>query len=169
MVNFGFYALRSMRLLYVPIVVIENGFSNETLGIILSLGILPYIIIESFIGKLMKKYGIKIWLTLGFLLFALCSFFATFVSGHWLLVIFILWQIPGAFMEASHDLLFFNEMPKQEQSRFYGIFRTSVNFPNVIAPILGAGCIALFGSTSAVWLITCVVGILSTIILWSKH
>ena len=33
-VNFGFFALRSMRLLYVPIVVIENGFSNETLGII---------------------------------------------------------------------------------------------------------------------------------------
>ena len=45
-VNFGFYALRSMRLLYVPIVVIENGFSNETLGIVLSIGVLPYIIID---------------------------------------------------------------------------------------------------------------------------
>ena len=44
-VNFGYYALRAMRLLYVPIVVIEKGFSNETLGIVLSLGILPFIII----------------------------------------------------------------------------------------------------------------------------
>ena len=61
-VNFGFYALRSMRLLYVPIIIIENGFSNETLGIVLSLGILPYIIIEYFIGKWIKKYGIKLWL-----------------------------------------------------------------------------------------------------------
>ena len=39
-VNFGFYALRAMRLLYVPIIVIENGFSNETLGLILSIGII---------------------------------------------------------------------------------------------------------------------------------
>ena len=169
MVNFGFYALRSMRLLYVPIVVIENGFSNETLGVVLSLGILPYIVIESFIGKWMKKYGIRLWLTLGFVLFALFSFFATFASGYGLLIIFILWQIPGAFMEASHDLLFFNGMPKKEQARYYGIFRTSVNIPNVIAPILGAACIAIFGTTASVWLITGVVGILSVIILWSKH
>ena len=168
LVNFGFYALRAMRLLYVPIVVIENGFSNETLGIVLSVGILPYIIVDSFIGKWMKRYGIRLWLTLGFLLFALFSLFATFASGYGLLIIFILWQIPGAFMEASHDLLFFNGMPRKEQSRFYGIFRTSVNFPNVIAPVLGTACIAIFGSTAAVWLITAVAGVLSTIVLWSR-
>ena len=166
LVNFGFYAVRSMRLLYVPIVVIENGFSNETLGMVLSIGILPYIIVESFIGKWMKKYGIRLWLTLGFLLFAACSLVATFASGYSLLAIFVLWQIPGAFMEASHDLLFFNEMPKKDQARFYGIFRTSVNFPNVIAPIFGTLCIAVFGTTSAVWLITAVAGVLSTIVLW---
>ena len=169
MVNFGFYALRSIRLLYVPIVVIENGFSNETLGIVLSVGILPYIIVEYFIGKWIKKYGVKLWLTLGFVLFALCSVFATFVTGHWLLVIFVLWQIPGAFMEAAHDLLFFNGMPKKEQSRFYGIFRTSVNFPNIIVPVFGTLCIAVFGTTSSVWLITAVVGVLSTLVLLSKR
>jgi len=168
-VNFGFYALRSMRLLYVPIVVIENGFSNETLGVVLSLGILPYIFIESFIGKLIKRYGIKLWLTLGFLLFAMFSFIATFATGYGLLIVFVLWQIPGAFMEASHDLLFFNGMQKTDQAKFYGIFRTSVNFPNVIAPILGTLCIAIFGLTSSVWLITAVAGILSTMVLWSKH
>ena len=102
-------------------------------------------------------------------MFALFSLLATFVSGYWLLAIFVLWQIPGAFMEAAHDLLFFNEMPKKDQSRFYGIFRTSVNFPNVIAPIFGTLCIAIFGATSAVWLITAVVGVLSTIVLWSGH
>ncbi len=107
-VNFGYYALRAMRLLYVPIVVIENGFSSETLGIVLSLGIIPYIVRESFIGKLIKKYGVKIWLKLGFLSFAAFSILATFVTGYALLAIFVLWQISGAFMEAAHDLLFFN-------------------------------------------------------------
>ena len=168
-VNFGYYALRAMRYLYVPIIVIEKGFTSETLGIVLSLGILPYIIIESFIGKLIKKYGVKIWLTVGFVSFAVFSIFATFVNGYSLLAIFVLWQISGAFMEAAHDLLFFNDMPKDQQSRYYGIFRTSVNLPSIIAPILGGVCIAVFNSVSAVWLITAVMGVLSTIVLWSRR
>ena len=168
-VNFGYYALRAMRLLYVPIVVIENGFSSETLGIVLSLGIIPYIVIESFIGKLIKKYGVKIWLKLGFLSFAVFSILATFVTGYALLAIFVLWQISGAFMEAAHDLLFFNNMPKAQQPRFYGVFRTSVNLPYIIAPMFGAICIAVFNSTSAVWLITATMGVLSTIVLCSRR
>ena len=168
-VNFGYYALRAMRLLYVPIVVVENGFSSDVLGVVLSLGILPYIIIESFIGRLIKRYGVKIWLTIGFTSFALFSLLATFLSGYALLSIFVLWQISGAFMEAAHDLLFFNNVPKSEQPKYYGVFRTSVNFPSVIAPVLGGICIALFNSTSAVWLITATIGVLSTIVLWSRR
>ncbi len=168
-VNFGFYALSSMRLLYVPIIVVENGFSNETLGLVLSIGILPYIILDLFMGKLMKKYGVKLWLTLGFLSFGMFSLIATFASGYTLLVLFVLWQISGALMEACHDLLFFNDMPKTEQARFYGVFRTSVNFPKVFAPLLGMLCITIFGSTSAVWMITAIMAVLSTIVLWSKH
>ena len=167
-VNFGYYALRAMRLLYVPIIVIEKGFTSETLGIVLSVGIIPYIVIESFIGKLIKKYGVKLWLTVGFVSFAIFSMLAMFVSGHALLAIFIAWQISGACMEACHDLLFFNNMPKKEQSKYYGFFRTSTNIPSVIAPVLGTGCILLFGNTSAVWLITCVMAVLSTIVLWTK-
>jgi MFS family permease len=167
-VNFGFFALRSMRLLYVPIIVIENGFTNETLGMILSLGILPYVISELFIGPYIKKYGARFWLSIGFVSFAVFSLIATFASGYALLAIFVLWQISGALMETSHDLLFFNDMPKKEQSKYYGFFRTSVNFPSVVAPIFGTICITLFDSTSAVWLITFVMAVLSTIILWSK-
>lgn len=168
-VNFGFFALRSMRLLYVPIVVIENGFSNETLGIILSIGILPYVLVNLFIGKFIKKYGARFWLTCGFSSFAVFSIAATFMTGPALLSIFVLWQISGALMESSHDLLFFNGMKKSEQSKYYGFFRTSVNFPSVIAPLLGTLCIAIFGSTSAVWMITAIMAVLSTIVLWAQH
>jgi len=168
-VNFGFYSLRSMRLLYVPIIVIENGFSNETLGMILSIGILPYVIFDVFMGRLIKKYGPRFWLTCGFTSFAVFAMLATFVRGPALLAIFVLWQISGALMETSHDLLFFNYVRKSEQARYYGIFRTSVNFPSVISPILGTICIAVFGATSAVWIIPCVMGVLSTILLWSRR
>ncbi len=168
-VNFGFYALRAMRLLYVPIVVIENGFSNETLGIVLSVGILPYIIMNLFVGKLIKKYGIKVLLSIGFISFGVFSMFAMFLSGYALLPVFVLWQISGAFMEPCHDLLFFNGMPRKEQARFYGVFRTSVNFPSVVIPLLGTLCIAVFGTTSAVWIITTIMAALSSIILLNRR
>ena len=54
-----------------------------------------------------------------------------------------------------------------EQTRD-GVFRTSANLPNVLAPILGAAMIALYGATSAVWAVTATIGALSIGVLISK-
>ena len=167
-VNFGYYSLRAMRYLYVPIVVIENGFTNEALGWVLTLGIIPYLLLSEIMGRLVRRFGKQIWLLAGFLSFAALSALATFVTGYPLLVIFIAWQISGALMESVHDLLFFDNTKKSEQTRFYGIFRTSVNLPNVVAPMLGAICITVFGGTSAVWVVTALIGVLSAMMLIAK-
>lgn len=58
-VNFGYYSLRAMRYLYVPIVVIENGFSKDTLGWVLTLGIIPYLVLSEIMAHLVRKYGKK--------------------------------------------------------------------------------------------------------------
>ena len=167
-VNFGYYSLRAMRYLYVPIVVIENGFSKDTLGLVLTLGIIPYLLLSDVMARLVRKFGKKIWLVLGFGSFAAFSVWATVATGFPVLVIFVLWQISGAFMEPVHDLLFFDNTPKNQQAKFYGVFRTSVNFPNVIAPIVGAACITIFGATAAVWWVTFAVGVLSVGVLMAK-
>lgn len=167
-VNFGFYSLRAMRYLYVPIVVIENGFSKDTLGLVLTLGIIPYLLLSDVMGRLVRRFGKKIWLVLGFGSFAAFSAWATVATGFPVLAIFVLWQISGAFMEPVHDLLFFDNTPKNLQARFYGVFRTSVNFPNVIAPVIGAAFITIFGATSAVWLVTFAIGVLSVGVLMAK-
>lgn len=167
-VNFGYYSLRAMRYLYVPIVVIENGFSKETLGMVLTLGIIPYIVMSEPMGRLVKRFGARFWLTAGFVSFAIFSAWATVATGWTLLAIFVLWQISGACMESVHDLLFFDTAKKSEQSKYYGIFRTSVNLPNFLAPMLAAVCITVFGATSAVWLVTAAVGVISTVVLWSR-
>ena len=167
-VNFGFYSLRAMRYLYVPIVVIENGFSKDTLGLVLTLGIIPYLLLSDVMARLVRRFGKKIWLVLGFGSFAAFSAWATVATGFPVLAIFVLWQISGALMEPVHDLLFFDNTPKSQQSKFYGVFRTSVNFPNVIAPVVGAACITIFGATSAVWLVTFAVGVLSVGVLMAK-
>lgn len=167
-VNFGYYSLRAMRYLYVPIVVIENGFTNEALGWVLTLGIIPYLLLSEVMGRLVRRFGKRIWLLAGFLSFAALSAMATVVTGYPLLVIFIAWQISGALMESVHDLLFFDNTKKSEQARFYGIFRTSVNLPNVVAPMLGAICITIFGGTSAVWVVTALIGVFSAMMLIAK-
>jgi len=167
-INFGYYSLRAMRYLYVPIVVVENGFSKDTLGWVLTLGIIPYLVLTEFMARAVRRYGKSIWLGLGFGSFAVFSAAATVVTGYPLLAIFVLWQVSGALMESVHDLMFFDTAKKSEQTRFYGVFRTSVNLPNVIAPILGAACIALYGATAAVWGVTAAIGALSVGVLITK-
>ncbi|MBD5400423.1 MFS transporter [bacterium] len=167
-INFGYYSLRAMRYLYVPIVVIENGFSKDTLGWVLTLGIVPYLILSEFMGRAVRKYGKSIWLGLGFGSFAIFSAAATIMTGFPLLAIFVLWQVSGALMESVHDLMFFDNTKKSEQTRFYGVFRTSVNLPNVVAPILGAACIAIYGVTAAVWGVSAAIGAISVGILLTK-
>ena len=167
-VNFGYYSLRAMRYLYVPIVVIENGFSKDTLGWVLTLGIIPYLVLSALMGRFVRQSGKKRWLKVGFLSFAAFSAMATFVTGFPLLVIFVVWQVSGALMEPVHDLLFFDSAKKAQQSKFYGVFRTSVNLPNIIAPVLGAACITAFGVTSAVWIVTAVIGALAAMVVMTK-
>ncbi len=160
-VNFGYYSLRAMRYLYVPIVVIEAGFSKDILGWVLTLGIIPYLLLSELMGRMVRQMGKKILLMTGFISFAVFSVLATFTVGWPLLGIFVVWQVSGALMESVHDLLFFDTAKKVEQTRFYGVFRTSANLPSVIAPIFGAACIAYFGTTSAVWFVTAAVGLIS--------
>lgn len=166
LVNFGYYSLRALRVLYVPILVIENGFTKDTLGIVLTLGIIPYLFMSEIMGRLVHRFGKTIWLVIGFGSFAVLSAFAIFVTGVPLLAIFVAWQISGAFMEPVHDLLFFDTAPtKAQQTKYYGVFRTSSNLPNIIVPTLGAGAIMLFGATTAVWTITAFIGAFMLLIL----
>ena len=168
LVNFGYYSLRAMRVLYVPILVIENGFSKDALGWVLTLGIIPYLLLSEFMGRVVRRTGKTLWLVLGFGSFAVLSAFATVATGVPLLAIFVAWQVSGALMESVHDLLFFDNTKKSQQSRFYGVFRTSANLPNVLVPFLGAAMIAMYGTTSAVWAVTATIGALSIGVLISK-
>ncbi len=168
LVNFGYYSLRAMRVLYVPILVIENGFDKDVLGWVLTLGIVPYLLLSDVMARLVRRFGKTIWLVLGFGSFAALSAMATVVTGIPLLAIFVAWQISGALMESVHDLLFFDNTKKAQQTKYYGVFRTSVNLPSVIAPMVGAGVISMFGTTAAVWVVTAVVGVFSVLILLAK-
>ncbi len=157
-INFGQYALYALRVLYVPIMVMEAGFSKDVLGWVLTAGIVPYVLLAEPISRLARKTGIKIWVALGFLTFAAFSVAASFATGTTLLAIFVLWQISGAMIEPLTDIFFFNAAKGRDRERFFGIFKTVNRLPRFIIPIVGAGFISFFGATSSVWLLTALVG-----------
>ncbi|MBR1380588.1 MAG: MFS transporter [Alphaproteobacteria bacterium] len=163
-INFSFYSLRAMRYLYVPIVVIENGFSKDALGWVLTLGIVPYLFLSEIMGYAVRRFGKKLWLILGFGSFAAFSAFAMFATGYPLLATFVLWQVSCALIEPVHDLMFFDGTKKSQQTRFYGVFRTSANLPSVVAPVMAAAFITIFGMTSSVWLVTALIGTIAVLV-----
>ena len=156
-INFGQYAISALRVLYVPIMVIEAGFSKDVLGWVLTIGIIPYVLLSEPLGRLAKKTGIKIWVMLGFLSFAAFSIWASFASGWTLLTIFVLWQISGAMIEPLTDIFFFDAVHGKDRDKYFGIFKTVNRLPRFIVPIIGAGFIWFFGTTSSVWILTAII------------
>ena len=161
LINFGQYAIYALRVLYVPIMVIEAGFGKDVLGWVLTAGIIPYVVLAEPISRLARKTGPGLWVALGFLSFAAFSFWASFATGKTLLMIFILWQISGAMIEPLTDIFFFDAAKGKDREKYFGIFKTVNRLPRFIIPLIGAGVIWLFGTTSSVWLLTCVIGILT--------
>ena len=163
-INFGYYALYTIRNLYVPISVIENGFSKGTLGVILTIGILPYILISEFVGKIARKKGIKLPMFIGFVSFGIFAFLASIVKGWSLLIIFVLWRFSGAIMEPVHDLFFFESVKSNAKAKYYGIFKTARNLTSFIIPVLTSVFIFVLGGTQGVWIAATIISFISALI-----
>lgn len=159
LINFGQYAISALRLLYVPILVVEAGFSKSVLGWVLTAGIIPYVLLSQPISNLAKKTGPQIWVAIGFLSFAAFSIWATFATGWTLLAIFVLWQISGAMIEPLTDLFFFNAARGKNRDKYFGIFKTVNRLPRFVIPMIGAGFIWFFGTTRSVWILTAIIGV----------
>jgi len=160
-INFGYYAIRSIRNLYVPLAVIEAGFSKDTLGILLALGTIPFALLATPISRLARKYGAKWLLIFGYAGFAALAFTASFSTGLLLLGLFIAWQIPNAVSEPIRELPFYAATNKAQRSKFVGIFLTAKYLSGVLGPLLAAMVIFTSGRLGAVWILAAVIGLLA--------
>jgi len=169
-VNVGYYAMNSLRGLYFPILVMEDKFGVETLGLVLTLGVIPYVILSNPVGRLARKYGQRMTnalMAVGTAAFAALSFALFFAEGRAMLALYVLTHIANALREPIHDLMFFNVANKSEQRRFYGVFNTSTNLTKFVIPLIGAAFIFVSGATRFMWLAVGLFGIISTFLLLS--
>ncbi|MBD3361077.1 MFS transporter [Candidatus Peregrinibacteria bacterium] len=127
------------RRLYIPLYVITTGLNESATGIILALGIIPLILLEVGVGKYADKKGIKIPISVGFLLIALCLS-AIFLSQNiWLnFVLLIICSVGTALIEPLQEYYLFKNLPKEKEEDLYGIYMTADPIAYFLAPTLGA-------------------------------
>jgi MFS family permease len=132
--------------IYVPLYIMEKGFGDITVGIVLAGGIIPLILLERYIGKLADKRGLRIYLSVGYLILAV-----TLILFHIVpivsIVLFLMAavNIGAAFVEPLQEAYFFKVAKKKDAERFFGIYNMSDPVANVIGPLIASGFIFLWG------------------------
>lgn len=132
MLWFGF------RNLYIPLYILSQGYLESTSGLILSLGVIPYILLEIKVGKYAEKKGIKIPITIGFLLMGIVLL-AIFISPYPILnfVLLILGNIGASFVEPLQEYSLFRNLSKEDEDRLYGVHMTANPIGFFLAPAIG--------------------------------
>lgn len=126
--------------IYLPIYLNEYiGFTWNQIGILFSIMLLPYILLERTIGKIQdKKHDEKEILIWGFFLLALGSIVQPFITtpnfGVWAIILFVS-HVGAAFVEISTESYFFRHV-SPTNSTYIGLFRMTRTLPYLILPLI---------------------------------
>jgi len=129
----------SFKRIYVPLYIIASGYLDNVSGIILSLGIIPFILFEVKIGKYADKKGIRLPIATGFLIIAIILLIV-FLSPWPLLnfALLIVASIGASFIEPLQEYYLFKHLPKDREDSMYGIYMTTDPVSYFLAPAIGA-------------------------------
>lgn len=115
----------TFKRIYIPLFVIAQGYLESVSGILLSLAILPYILVEVKVGEYADKHGIQLPITYGLIIigtFLTLSFFSPYTLLSFLFL--LLANIGGAFLEPLGDYFIFKNSDKKSEEKLYGIYMT---------------------------------------------
>jgi MFS family permease len=134
-----FYA---WMIVYTPIFLISvKGFSLSETTLMISIGLIPFLILQSFLGKIADKYvGEKEILTAGFLIMGLATMsFSFFDSSNfflWSAILFVT-RIGAAMVEAMTETHLFKRIDSTNINAI-GIFRISRPIAYLVASVIGS-------------------------------
>lgn len=131
-----FYA---WMIIYTPIYLLNTvGFDWQTIGFIFSVMLLPFVLLEGFLGTLADKYGEKSFLSIGFLIMGVFTGLIPFVTDHnvvvWAALLFMT-RVGAAIVEVMTDTYFF-KMVDASKTNIIGFFRTARPLAYVVSPIV---------------------------------
>lgn len=158
----------AFKRLFVPLFVIESGYKDSMTGLILSLSIIPLILLEVKVGKYADRKGVKLPVSLGFLImgFLLCViFFNPFILLSFLLIVII--NIGKAFIEPLQEYYLFKNLPNEMEDRLYGVYMTADSVAYFLTSLAGA-LIFFFLPMKAVFLIFGLLFLAASYFFWLK-
>jgi MFS family permease len=144
-----FYA---WMVIYTPILLLNLGLSWQSIGLIFTFMLLPFLLFEIPIGKLADtKYGEKEFMVAGFIVMCIATGAMSLVGSAslfaWGAVLFLT-RTGAAAVEITNESYFFKKVRGQD-SDLISIFRMARPVSFIIGPLIGAPIIATFGLQNA--------------------
>lgn len=132
----------SWMVIYIPLYLHETiGFNWQQLGLMISIALLPFVLLEIPIGRLAdKKFGEKELLIIGMIITALSLLsMSTTTDVNFLIwsMILLVSRIGASLMEITTESYFFKHINSSNQN-LIGAFRTTGPLGLIIGPIIGS-------------------------------
>ncbi len=142
----SFYA---WMVIYTPIYLNKYvGFDWEQIGLIFTIMLLPFVLVDYPLGKLAdKKYGEAEIMSIGFLILGLSTIALAYIDGPhvlmWIIVLFMS-RIGAATVEMMIETYFFKKVPEKDLNvlEFFRITRPTAY---IVAPIIATVALSTLG------------------------
>ena len=138
------YLFYSWMVIYTPLHLLDIGFTWEQIGIIFTVMLVPFVLVEYPAGWLADRYfGETEMLSLGFAIMVLSVLALIYTSGYWavMLVLFCS-RIGASLVEIMRDTYFYKKV-NEEDLDLVDLFRNTRSVAYVVGPILASGILAL--------------------------
>jgi MFS family permease len=149
LVNFILKFFFAWMVIYTPIYLHENlGFGWDKIGIIFTIMLLPFVILDYPLGKLSDKMGEKKMITAGFVIITIFTFLIPLIPDGililWALILFGT-RVGAATIEVMSESYFFKEVTAGEADEI-SFFRNNYPLSYLIAPLLAVPILFLLPS-----------------------
>jgi MFS family permease len=130
-----FYA---WMIIYIPIYLHETvGFGWDEIGVIFTVMLLPFVILQAPLGRLADRAGEKLILGAGFGIMGVSTCLIAFVTDHdpfiWALILFMT-RVGAAMVEVMVDTYFFKKIDASK-TNVISFYRTARPIAYVVAPL----------------------------------
>ncbi|MFA6341042.1 MAG: MFS transporter [Candidatus Paceibacterota bacterium] len=138
--NFLLQFFFACMVIYMPIYLNRYiGFDWKTIGIIFTIMLLPFVLIQIPLGRLAdKRLGEKEMLNIGFLIMAISTVVIPFIDGKnfwvWAIVLFMT-RVGAATVQVMNDVYFFKNV-SEKNVNLISLYRAMASLAYVIAPLV---------------------------------
>lgn len=145
-----------MSAIYVPLAVVQLGFSAEVVGWVVTAGVVPLVVLEAWVGRSARQRGIGGHLLIGLVILAAgsLSFGLIDYQPELLLFAFAAINVGAALIEPLAVTAFFQVAESDETERLFGLYNAATPLSNLIGPALGATVFVIGFGLDGVWVLT---------------